>query len=65
MVNFYHGSIPRAAHLMRQLNGAVVHVVTWSEDMLKAFLDTKAALAAATMPAHPVPEASVALTTDA
>lgn len=48
MMKFYHRFIPWAAHLMRPMYGAAVvktskHVITWSEDMLKVFSDTKVA----------------------
>lgn len=70
MVNFYHRFIPQAAHLMHPLYGALKdktpkHVISRSDEMSKAFSDTKEALASATMLTHPVPGASVALTTDA
>ncbi|KAJ8400780.1 hypothetical protein AAFF_G00391340 [Aldrovandia affinis] len=41
------------------------HGIDWSVDMAKAFMDTKQALAYATMLAHPLPGAPIALTTDA
>ncbi|XP_061887393.1 uncharacterized protein LOC133638619 [Entelurus aequoreus] len=71
MVNFYHRFVPRAADLMRPLYSALKgkktskHALSWSTDMLAAFSATKDALADATMLAHPVPDAPVALTTDA
>lgn len=70
MVNFYHRFIPQAARLMCPLYEALKvktpkRILSWSDDMVKAFEDTKATLAGATMLAHPVPGASVSLTTDA
>ena len=71
MVNFYHRFVPRAADLMRPLYSALKgkksprQAISWSTDMLAAFSATKDALASATMLAHPVPDAPVALTTDA
>ena len=69
MVNFYHRFIPRAAQLMQPLHEALkgkpTHAVDWTEGMDKAFADTKAALAQATMLAHPSATASIAITSDA
>ncbi|KAJ8391458.1 hypothetical protein AAFF_G00089320 [Aldrovandia affinis] len=70
MVNFYHRFVPRAANLMRPLFGALKakapdHAFNWSADMAKAFIDTKQALANATMLAHPLPGTPIKLTTDA
>uniref|UniRef100_A0AAQ4Q920 Gypsy retrotransposon integrase-like protein 1 n=1 Tax=Gasterosteus aculeatus aculeatus TaxID=481459 RepID=A0AAQ4Q920_GASAC len=69
MVNFYHRFIPRAAQLMQPLHEALkgkpTHAVDWTEGRDKAFVDTKAALARATMLAHPSATASVAITSDA
>lgn len=70
MVNFYHRFIPQAARLMRPLYGALKdkppkHIVDWSSEMSGSFSATKEALANATMLAHPVPDAPIALTSDA
>ena len=69
MVNFYHRFIPRAAQLMQPLHealkGKATHAVDWTEGRDKAFADTKAALAQATMLAHPSATASIAITSDA
>ncbi|KAJ8404037.1 hypothetical protein AAFF_G00343870 [Aldrovandia affinis] len=70
LVNFYHSFIPRAANLMRPLFGALKakapnHAIDWSNNMAKAFTDTKQALANATMLVHPIPGVPIALTTDA
>ncbi|KAJ8412239.1 hypothetical protein AAFF_G00145060 [Aldrovandia affinis] len=70
MVNFYHRFVPQAAQLMRPLYEALKvksanFTVSWSEEMTKAFTDTKQALANATMLAHPLPNAPFAPTMDA
>ena len=70
MVNFYHRFIPRAAAIMCPLHEALrgkipKHLVDWSSERDKAFMDAKAALAKATMLAHPSPDAPIAITTDA
>lgn len=70
MVNFYHRFIPKAAELMQPLYQALsgkpkTSHIAWSPDMMKAFVETKTALAAAVMLVHPLPEAPVALTVDA
>ncbi|KAL6490077.1 hypothetical protein MHYP_G00004220 [Metynnis hypsauchen] len=70
MVNFYHRFIPRAADLMRPLYEALKgktakHLVDWTEERLLAFDATKHALAKATMLVHPLPDAVIAITTDA
>uniref|UniRef100_A0A674MCK3 Gypsy retrotransposon integrase-like protein 1 n=1 Tax=Takifugu rubripes TaxID=31033 RepID=A0A674MCK3_TAKRU len=70
MVNFYHRFLPRAADLMRPLydclKGAVPkHMVDWSDVRQRAFENVKAALANATLLAHPFPDAPISITTDA
>uniref|UniRef100_A0A674MZJ6 Gypsy retrotransposon integrase-like protein 1 n=1 Tax=Takifugu rubripes TaxID=31033 RepID=A0A674MZJ6_TAKRU len=70
MVNFYHRFLPRAANLMRPLydclKGAVPkHMVDWSDVRQRAFENVKAALANATLLAHPLPDAPISITTDA
>ncbi|TWW74045.1 Retrovirus-related Pol polyprotein from transposon 297 [Takifugu flavidus] len=70
MVNFYHRFLPRAADLMRPLydclKGAVPkHMVDWSDMRQRAFENVKAALANATLLAHPLPDAPISITTDA
>ena len=70
MVNFYHRFVPRAARLMRPLYEALKgkttkHIIDWTAEREAAFGDTKRALAEATMLAHPLPAALIALTTDA
>nr|XP_061827907.1 uncharacterized protein K02A2.6-like [Nerophis lumbriciformis] len=70
MVNFYHRFIPRAADLMRPLYDALKgaapkHMVDWSDARHTAFLGVKSALANATLLAHLLPDAPIAITTDA
>ncbi|KAG1936440.1 interleukin-1 receptor accessory protein-like 1-A [Pimephales promelas] len=69
MVNFYHRFIPRAAQLMRPLHKALKgkpkQDVDWTDSRDEAFAATKAALANATMLAHPSPTAPIAITSDA
>ena len=68
MVNFYHRFIPSAAKLMQPLYQAIAgksKILTWSEDMIRAFSETKKALANATMLVHPRFNAPIALTVDA
>uniref|UniRef100_A0A3B5KTJ2 ribonuclease H n=1 Tax=Takifugu rubripes TaxID=31033 RepID=A0A3B5KTJ2_TAKRU len=70
MVNFYHRFLPRAADLMRPLydclKGAVPkHMLDWSDVRQRAFENVKAALANATLLAHPLPDAPISITTDA
>ena len=71
MVNFYRRFIPSAARIMAPLFSAlsakasVPKLLVWTEDMLRAFQDAKAALIKSTMLAHPRKNAPIALTTDA
>ncbi|KAG7456393.1 Retrovirus-related Pol poly from transposon [Solea senegalensis] len=51
--------------LYKALKGSRKHAVDWSEEREKAFADTKAALANASMLAHPSPTAPIAITSDA
>ena len=58
MVNFYHRFIPAAAQLMSPLYTALAgkpKTLVWSIAMEKAFQDTKAALAGATLLTHNAP----------
>lgn len=61
MVNFYHRFVPKAAQLMQPLHQALKrparHLVEWTAERMQAFQDVKAALANATMLAHPSPSA--------
>ncbi len=70
MVNFYHRFIPSAARLMQPLyqataSGKAKQPLNWTSKMAAAFEDSKAALARATLLAHPQPGTPIALTTDA
>ena len=70
MVNFYHRFIPSAARHMQPLFAAMTgkskraHIF-WTDDMTRAFIDIKQALADATMLTHPHPDAVIALVVDA
>ena len=70
MVNFYNRFLPRVAHLMQPLyvalrQGKANDPVAWSPARARAFDEVKLALANATLLAHPLPTAPIALTTDA
>ncbi|XP_076734505.1 LOW QUALITY PROTEIN: uncharacterized protein K02A2.6 [Maylandia zebra] len=70
MVNFYNRFLPRAAHLLKPLYGALKgkkanDSVDWFPESIQAFSDAKSALANAALLAHPSPSAPIALTTDA
>ena len=73
MVNFYHRFIPHAAALLAPLHDLTVpsHAqpktakVEWTPEADTAFLQAKDALSAATLLAHPVPDADLSLSTDA
>ena len=67
MVNFYHIFVPGAAKMMKPLYQALTgkprpKILTWSQEMEKAFQEAKDALSNATLLHHPIPGA---LTTDA
>ena len=68
MVNFYRKFIPAAALTMLPLFEALAgkpKTMTCNEAMVKAFKDTKKALAEAMLLAHPWQDAPTSLTTDA
>ncbi|XP_053734725.1 uncharacterized protein LOC128767052 [Synchiropus splendidus] len=70
MVNFYNRFLPRAAHLMQPLYEALRlkkanDQVEWTSERQQAFDGAKAALANATLLAHPASQVPIALTTDA
>ena len=68
MVNFYRRFIPAAAQTMLPLFEALADkpkTLSWNEEMVAAFHNTKKALADATLLAHPARNAPVALTADA
>lgn len=71
MVNFYHRFLPQCAQLMQPLHALLsapkdkAKKLSWSEQALVAFQDTKEALANATLLSYPKAEASTSLVTDA
>ena len=70
MVNFYHRFVPAAAQHMQPLFAALANKpkfghLAWTDEMTNAFNTTKQALANATMLAHPLHDARIALTVDA
>ena len=68
MVNFYCRFIPAAVQVMAPLFTALTSTtktVVWAEGMIKAFQDTKTALAGAVLLTHPRPNAPTSLTVDA
>ena len=70
MVTFYYRFLHHIAHILQPLyeaqkGKALKQPVDWTAERVKAFQDTKAALARAAMLAHPSPSAPTALTTDA
>ena len=68
MANFYRRFIPAAAQMMLPLLEALAgksKTLVWSDAMMKAFQDTKKALAEATLHTHPRHDAPVSLTADA
>ena len=65
---FYRRFIPAAARIMSPLFEALAgkaRTLSWSEDMVSAFRDTKKALADAALLAHPAHDAPISLTADA
>uniref|UniRef100_A0A5S6QAW0 RNA-directed DNA polymerase n=1 Tax=Trichuris muris TaxID=70415 RepID=A0A5S6QAW0_TRIMR len=68
MVNFYHRFMSNSAKLMEPLYEALTNnrkELLWNEATAVAFAKTKAALARATMLAHPRPNALIAVTAHA
>ena len=70
MVNFYHSFVPHAAEIVQPLYQALSgkprsRTLDWSDELTKAFEDTKEALAKATMLHQPVQGATTSLTSDA
>ena len=70
MVTFYYRFLHHIAHILQPLyeaqkGKALKQPVDWTAECVKAFQDTKAALACVAMLAHPSPSARTALTTDA
>ena len=72
MLNFYRQSIPNCAQLLQPLDKMLqgktksnTQPLAWSDTSLQAFVDSKHALATATLLAHPAPDAHLTLMTDA
>ena len=74
MLNFYKRFVPRASHLLSPLydatkstgsKSALQRAVDWTTERIRAFRESKAALARAAMLSHFVQGAPIALTTDA
>ena len=70
MINFYRKFLPNGAALLKPLYEAVkgTHKKTqlnWTSDMQTAFNATKCSLSASATLAHPLPNSTIALTTDA
>ena len=69
MVKFYRRFLPAAARVLRPLTdvlkGAPKGDITWTEEMKKAFEESKLALYNACELAHPDPRAEMSLVTDA
>ena len=72
MVNYYHRFLPQAAQVMSPLIKALdpnpkakSKVVPWDDNTLTAFQATKELLAQATLLAHPIEGAPLAIVTDA
>ena len=68
MVNFYRRFVPGAAQLMLPLFEALKgkqKVLSWDDGMTRAFEETKAALAKATLLAHPSQGAKISIAVDA
>ncbi|BHF68823.1 hypothetical protein SprV_0301186500 [Sparganum proliferum] len=56
MVNYYHRFLPRGATILQPLNSLLAYskkTLVMTEDAVKSFNDVKAALASATLLAHP------------
>ena len=70
MVNFYHRYIPQAASILRPLYCSLKgksqkDSLQWCTSMKQSFQHAKSALCDATMLAHPITNAPIAITTDA
>ena len=70
MINFYRKCLPNGAALLKPLYEAVkgTHKKTqlnWTSDMQTAFNAAKCSLSASATLAHPLPNSTIALTTDA
>ena len=70
MINFYHRFIPRCASLLRPLYAAMkgksqAASIDWTPECITAFSSVKNSLSEAALVAHPRPNATLALSTDA
>nr|VZI36458.1 unnamed protein product [Spirometra erinaceieuropaei] len=68
MVNYYHRFLPHGATILQPLNSLLTHskkTLVMTEEAVKSFNDVKAALASATLLAHPRADAQLTLMTDA
>nr|VZI36753.1 unnamed protein product [Spirometra erinaceieuropaei] len=68
MVNYYHRFLPHGATIPQPLNSLLTHskkTLVMTEEAVRSFNDVKAALADATLLAHPRSDAQLTLMTDA
>lgn len=68
MLNFYHRFIPKAADILRPLHAlskGKSQDITWTDETQRAFVDSKEALAQASLLTYQDSKAPLALTTDA
>ena len=68
LLNYYHRFVPRAAHILHPLHGALrksAGPFSWTTEMDAAFRSAKVALAEATMLVHPDSSARTCITVDA
>ena len=70
LINFYHRFIPHGAELLHPLHALLnskskSQELSWNEDTTVAFLETKEALANATLLVYPKPDAPTCVMTDA
>ena len=71
LINFYHHFLPHAAELLRPLNDLLkgltkaTKILAWTDEAQGAFRAAKEALANATLLAHPLPTAPLAIMSDA
>ena len=71
MLNFYHRFLPHCTDLMQGLYDLLKgtkpksHILTWNDDAIAAFRNSKEALAAASFLSYPAPDVPTCLMTDA
>ncbi|BHF76735.1 hypothetical protein SprV_0501983400 [Sparganum proliferum] len=68
MVNYYHRFLPHGATILQPLNSLLTNskkTLVMTEEGVRSFNDVKAALAKATLLAHPRSDAQLTLMTDA